>query len=85
VTRLATREAAGFSLPRFEPDSPADEAGIERGLVIYQVDKSDVNSAKQIENLLGRVQSGANVNFTVGLIRAGRQDRQLATLTLAAR
>jgi len=31
------------------------------------------------------VQSGANVNFTVGVIRAGRQDRQLATLTMAAR
>jgi hypothetical protein len=44
-----------------------------------------VNSAKQIEDLLGRVQSGANVNFTVGAIRAGRQGRQLATLTLAAR
>ncbi len=84
-------DALGYALGRgvlitaVEPDSPADEAGIERGLVIYQVEKSDVNSAKQIEDLLGRVQSGANVNFTVGVIRAGRQDRQLATLTLAAR
>jgi serine protease Do len=75
----------GVLITAVEPGSPADEAGIERGLVIYQVDKSDVNTAKQIENLLGRVQSGANVNFTVGVIRAGRQDRQLATLTLAAR
>jgi serine protease Do len=82
---LGYARGRGILITAVEPDSPADEAGIERGLVIYQVDKSDVNSAKQIENLLGRVQSGANVNFTVGVIRAGRQDRQLATLTLAAR
>src|SRR5436853_969558 len=82
---LGYARGRGVLITAVEPDSPADEAGIERGLVIYQVDKSDVNSAKQIENLLGRVQSGVNVNFTVGAIRAGRQDRQLATLTLAAR
>jgi serine protease Do len=82
---LGYAQGRGVLIAAVEPDSPADEAGIERGLVIYQVDKSDVNSAKQIEDLLGRVQSGANVNFTVGVIRAGRQDRQLATLTLAAR
>ena len=82
---LGYARGRGVLITAVEPDSPADEAGIERGLVIYQVDKSDVNSAKQIESLLGRVQSGANVNFTVGAIRAGRQDRQLATLTLAAR
>jgi serine protease Do len=82
---LGYAQGRGVLITAVEPDSPADEAGIERGLVVYQVDKSDVNSAKQIENLLGRVQSGANVNFTVGVIRAGRQDRQLATLTMAAR
>jgi len=82
---LGYAQGRGVLITAVEPDSPADEAGIERGLVIYLVDKSDVNSAKQIEDLLGRVQSGATVNFTVGVIRAGRQDRQLATLTLAAR
>ena len=82
---LGYAQGRGVLITAVEPDSPADEAGIERGLVIYQVDKSDVNSPKQIEDLLGRVQSGANVNFTVGVIRVGRQDRQLATLTLAAR
>jgi len=82
---LGYAQGRGVLITAVEPDSPADEAGIERGLVIYQVDKSDVNSVKQIEDVLGRVQSGANVNFTVGVIRAGRQDRQLATLTMAAR
>jgi S1-C subfamily serine protease len=68
-----------------EPDSPANEAGIERGLVIYRVGQSEVNSVKQIEDLLGPVQSGANVTFVIGVIRASGQGRQLATLTMAAR
>ena len=75
----------GVLITAVEPDSPADEAGIERGLVIYRVGQSAVNSVKQIENLLGRVQGGANVTFAVGVIRAGGQDRQVATLTLTAR
>ncbi len=78
-------QGRGVLITAVEPDSPADEAGIERGLVIYRVGQSDVNSVKQIENLFGRVQSGANVTFTVGVIRASREDHQLATLTLAAR
>jgi serine protease Do len=75
----------GVLITAVEPDSPADEAGIERGLVIYRVGQSEVNSVKQIENLLGPVQSGANATFTIGMIRASGQDRQLATLTMAAR
>ena len=78
-------QGRGVLITAVEPDSPADEAGIERGLVIYRVGQSDVNSVKQIENLFGRVQSGANVTFTVGVIRASGEDHQLATLTLAAR
>ena len=82
---LGYAQGRGVLITAVEPGSPAEEAGIERGLVIYQMGKSGVNSVKQIEDLLGRVQSGANVNFTVGLIRAGRQGRQLATLTMEAR
>jgi serine protease Do len=75
----------GVLIAAVEPDSPADEAGIERGLVIYRVGQSEVNSVKQIESLLGRVQSGANVTFAIGVIRASGQGRQLVTLTIAAR
>jgi len=78
-------QGRGVLITAVEPDSPADEAGVERGLVIYRVGQSDVNSVKQIENLFGRVQSGANVTFTVGVIRASGENHQLATLTLAAR
>jgi serine protease Do len=75
----------GVLITAVEPGSPADQAGIERGLVIYRVGKSEVNSVKQIENLLGQAQGGTSVSFTVGVIRAGGQDQQVATLTMAAR
>ncbi len=82
---LGYTQGRGVLITGVEPGSPADEAGIERGLVIYRVGQSEVKSVKQIENLLGPVQSGANVTFTVGVIRASGQGRQLATLTMAAR
>jgi serine protease Do len=82
---LGYTKGRGVLIAAVEPDSPADQAGIERGLVVYRVGQSEVNSVKQIENLLGSVQSGANVTFTVGVIRASGQSRQLATLTMTAR
>src|SRR5437773_642260 len=82
---LGYAQGHGVLVAAVEPDSPADEAGIERGLVIYRVGKSEVNSVKQIDGLLGRVQSGAKVSFTIGVIRTAGRGRQLATLTMAAR
>src|SRR5881227_539839 len=75
----------GVLITAVEPDSPADEAGLERGLVIYRMGKSETNSVKQIEELLRSVQSGAKLEFTVGVIRTGRQTRELGTLSMTAR
>ncbi len=75
----------GVLISAVEPNSPAEEAGIERGLVIYRVGKHDVSSVKDIENLLGRASSGTSVDFTVGVVRAGGAGRRLETVTLAAR
>ena len=75
----------GVLITAVEPGSPAEEAGIERGLVIYRVAKYEVNSVKQVEDLLGQAQSGARVNFAIGVIRAGGQGEQVQTLTIAAR
>ena len=74
----------GVLISAIEPNSPADQAGIERGLVIYRVGKHDVNSVKDIENLLGRASSGTSVDFTVGVVRAGGAGKRLETVTLAA-
>ncbi len=75
----------GVLISAVEPNSPADQAGIERGLVIYRVGKHDVNSVKDVENLLGRASGGTSVDFTVGVVRAGGAGRRLETVTLAAR
>src|SRR4029079_9590232 len=75
----------GVLITAVEPDSPADEAGLERGLVIYRAGKSETNSVKQVEEMLRGVQSGTKLDFTVGAIRPRGQNQQLATLSMTAR
>jgi S1-C subfamily serine protease len=84
-------EALGYAADRgvlvsgVEPDSPAADAGIERGLVIYRVGKYDVNSVKRVEDLLSRANSGTSVDFAVGVMRSGNGGQRIETVTLAAR
>jgi len=82
---LGYARGRGVLITAVETGSPADEAGIERGLVLYRVNKSDVTSVSQVNALLGSVQSGSTVNFTVGVIRAGGQTRELGAVSLTAR
>jgi serine protease Do len=74
----------GVLVSAVEPGSPAAEIGVERGLVIYRVGRHDVNSVKSIEGLLGRVQSGMAVDFTVGVVR-NDGTREIQTVPLTAR
>ena len=74
----------GVLVSAVEPGSPAAEIGVERGLVIYRVGRHDVNSVKSIEGLLGRVQSGMTVDFTVGVVR-NDGTRQIQTVPLTER
>jgi len=75
----------GVLITAVEPDSPADDAGIKRGMVLYRVDKSTVSSVRQVDEVLRAAESGANVEFTIGIIRAHGENHELATLTLKAR
>ena len=75
----------GVLITAVEPDSPADEAGLERGLVIYRAGNFETNSVKRVEEFLRGVQSGTKLEFTVGVIRPQGQNRQLATLSMTAR
>src|SRR6058998_3030458 len=75
----------GVVITAVEPRSPADEAGVERGLVIYHIGSSEVNSVTQIEKLLSSVQSGTTANFTIGAIRGSGESQQVATVTVTAR
>ena len=82
---LGYEPGRGVLISAVEPGSPADDAGIQRGLVIYRVGRHDVNSVKDVENLLGRAKSGTNVDLTVGVIRAGDGGQRVETVTLTAR
>ena len=75
----------GVLVSAVEPDSPADQAGVQRGLVIYRIGKYDVNSVKQVEGLLSRAQSGTSVDFAVGVMRSGGGGQRVETVTIAAR
>jgi serine protease Do len=75
----------GVLITAVEPASPADDAGITRGMVIYRINESTVSSVKQVDEALRAAQSGANVEFTIGAIRARGEKHELATLTLTAR
>ena len=77
--------AGGVLVSAVEPGSPADDAGIQRGLVIYRVGKYNVSSVKQIEGLLARANSGTSVDFAVGIVRVGGGGQRVENVTLAAR
>ncbi len=75
----------GVLIAAVEPDSPADDARIERGMVIYRINRSTVTSIGQVEQILRAAESGTKVEFTIGIIRARGENHELATLALTAR
>jgi serine protease Do len=82
---LGYASGSGVLISAVEPDSPADQAGIERGLVIYRIGKYQVNSVKQVEGLLGRANSGTSVDFAIGIMRTGGAGQRIETVNLTAR
>jgi len=82
---LGYLQGRGVLITAVEPDSPADAAGIKRGMVLYRVNKSTAVSVKQVDEALRGVQSGATVEFTIGIVRARGENHELAAVTLKAR
>jgi serine protease Do len=82
---LGYEAGKGVLVSAVEPDSPADRAGIQRGLVIYRIGRYNVTTVKQVEGLLGRASSGSEVDFTVGIIRANGGGQRMETVPLTAR
>jgi serine protease Do len=82
---LGYASGSGVLVSAVEPDSPADQAGVERGLVIYRIGKYQVNSVKQVEGLLGRANSGTSVDFAIGIMRTGGAGQRIETVNLTAR
>jgi serine protease Do len=81
---LGYQAGRGVLISSVESDSPADESGVERGLVIYKIGKRNVNSVKEVEALLSLASSGTSVDFAIGVVRANGAQR-VETLTLTAR
>ena len=82
---LGYARGRGVLIAAVEPDGPADEVGIERGLVLYRVGNHDVNSVDQAERLLKSARTGASVDLTVGVIRADGSIQHAETVNVTAR
>jgi serine protease Do len=82
---LGLESGKGALISAVEPESPADQAGFERGLVIYRIGKYDVNSVKDVEHLLARADSGSSVDFAVGIVGRSGRGRRVETVNLEAR
>jgi serine protease Do len=89
VRALGARPAPGVLISDVDRGSPAEEAGLRRGMIIYQVGGYNIGSPAQIEDLLKDVRPGNAADFVIGLTRvSGRQagDRgQIGSVTLVAR
>ena len=75
----------GVLVSAVEPDSPADQVGIERGLVIYRIGKFVVNSVKEAETVLAQADTGSSVDLAVGIVGRGGRGRRIETVNLQAR
>ena len=84
ASALGYASGRGVLVSAVEPDSPADRAGIERGLVLYRIGNYNVNSVKQADTLLKRANSGERVDLAIGVVRENGGQR-LERVTLAAR
>jgi serine protease Do len=84
---LGYEAGAGALIADVDAHSPAEAAGMKRGLVIQQIGRYPVASSKQIEDLLTPVDTGSVVDFTVGVVQRvrGQAIRQVQTIALTAR
>jgi S1-C subfamily serine protease len=84
---LGYEPGRGVLIADVEAGSPAAEAGLKRGLVIYKVGRYEVNSAREVDALLSKAIPGTSADFAVGVIRrTGRRTiEQVETVQLTAR
>lgn len=77
----------GVLVADVEANSPAARAGMSGGLVLHQIGRYDIASAKQVEDILEPISNGSVVDFTVSVVSRvrGQLVRQLHTVTLTAR
>ena len=84
---LGYEPGTGVLIAEVDARSVAEGAGLKQGLVITQVGRYEATSVQQIEELLKAVDSGSQVDLTVGIVRRanGRNVRQSETVQLIAK
>ncbi len=84
---LGFEPGTGVLIADVDARSVAEKGGMKQGLVITQLGRYEVTSVQQVEELLKAVDSGSQVDFTVGVIRRanGRNLRQSETVQLIAK
>ncbi len=84
---LGFEPGGGVLIADVDARSVAEAGGLKQGLVITQLGRYVVTSVQQVEELLKAVDSGSQVDFTVGATRRanGRIFRQSETVQLIAR
>ena len=77
----------GVLIADVEEGSPAAEAGMKRGLVIFKVGDHSITGARQLEGLLQNIDSGAAADFQVGAVRRIGNElyQEVQTVSLTAR
>jgi serine protease Do len=76
---LKVHNAPGVVITDVDDGSPAADAGLRQGLVIYRIGTYNAPSSQRVEALLNHVAAGTSVDFVIG---AGGE---FATVTLVAR
>ncbi|MEA3187704.1 MAG: serine protease Do [Chthoniobacter sp.] len=84
---LGFEGSKGVLIADVETASPAQQAGLQRGMVIYKIGRFDVNSAREAEALLAKGTSGTPADFLVGVLgrMRGRVVQQTQTVSVTAR
>lgn len=84
---LGLDDTRGVLIADVEEGSPAAQAGLARGVVLYRVGRFDVSRAADVESLLQRARRGTEIDLGIGISRQiGRRTvQQIKTVSLTAR
>lgn len=81
----------GVLIADVDPGSPAREAGLRKGLVVYKIGKYPVTNPAEVEKILSDVKAGTEVDIVAGTpgrrlpFGLGSSPAQKTTVTLTAR
>ncbi|HEV7867839.1 MAG TPA: trypsin-like peptidase domain-containing protein [Chthoniobacteraceae bacterium] len=78
---------SGVLVADVDPRTAAEAAGMQRGLLIFQVGRAPITSVQEVEDLLAQIGPGSKVDFTVGVVKRlrGQAVLQQQVVPLTAR